>query len=160
MQSNAWRFGFVMSYPKDASPAKTCYRYEAWHYRYLGRDQAVAIHASGMSLREFLWAQNGGAGNDAAAQSSRITAPSALDQAAPAQVTARTAGPATARPAATGGTRSPNLDLASIVPPALTLIFATALLITFPVGELGEWRPRGRRPHARRSARRASLYPG
>jgi LAS superfamily LD-carboxypeptidase LdcB len=162
MQSNAWRFGFVMSYPKDASPAKTCYRYEAWHYRYVGRDQAVAFHASGKSLREFLWAQmnGGGSGNDGAAQSSRITAPSALDQGAPAQGTSSTARPATARPAATGGTRSPDLDLASLVPPALTLILATALLITFPVGELGEWRPRGRRTHARRSARQASLYPG
>jgi len=161
MQSNAWRFGFVMSYPKDASPAKTCYRYEAWHYRYVGRDQAVAIHASGMSLREFLWAQmNGGAGNDGAARSSQITAPSALDPAAPAQVTSRTTGPATSGSGAADNTRSPDLDLASIIPPALTLILATALLITFPVGELGEWRPRGRRPHARRSARQASLYPG
>ena len=73
MKANAWKFGFVMSYPKNASPAKTCYRYEAWHYRYVGREQAAAIHASGLSLREYLWAQaNGGlAGSSGATQQGR-----------------------------------------------------------------------------------------
>jgi D-alanyl-D-alanine carboxypeptidase len=52
---NAWRFGFVLSYPADRSPERTCYKAESWHYRYFGRDRAEAIHASGLSPREWLW---------------------------------------------------------------------------------------------------------
>ncbi len=55
LTDNAWRFGFVLSYPRDASPALTCYKPESWHYRYFGRDRAAAIHASGLSSREWLW---------------------------------------------------------------------------------------------------------
>jgi len=165
MQANAWRFGFVMSYPKNASPAKTCYRYEAWHYRYVGREQAAAIHASGLTLREYLWAQaNGGlAGSGGGAQAPRITAPSALGQSAPAQVTPGTATTATATaatPAIAATVRPAGLDVASIVPPGLALLLAAALMVTFPVGKLGERRPRGTRPRARRQIGRASPYPG
>jgi len=52
---NAWRFGFVRSYPADRSPERTCYKAESWHYRYFGRDRAQAIHAAGLSPREWLW---------------------------------------------------------------------------------------------------------
>jgi hypothetical protein len=54
---NAWRYGFVMSYPADASPDRTCYKPEAWHYRYVGPATAAAVFRSGLSLREWLWAQ-------------------------------------------------------------------------------------------------------
>ena len=54
MAEHAWQFGFVMSYPRD-SFAPTCYDYEPWHYRYVGRDPAAAIRASGLTPREFLW---------------------------------------------------------------------------------------------------------
>jgi LAS superfamily LD-carboxypeptidase LdcB len=40
----------------------TCYAYEPWHYRYVGRTEAAAVHASGLTLREFLWRQEHGAG--------------------------------------------------------------------------------------------------
>ena len=36
MKANAWKYGFVMSYPKGKL-SKTCYGYEPWHYRYVGR---------------------------------------------------------------------------------------------------------------------------
>jgi zinc D-Ala-D-Ala carboxypeptidase len=52
---NAWRHGFVMSYPASASPGRTCYKPEAWHYRYVGRADAAAVRESGLSLREWLW---------------------------------------------------------------------------------------------------------
>jgi D-alanyl-D-alanine carboxypeptidase len=55
MKHNAWKFGFIMSYPKGKSPSITCYVYEAWHYRYVGRDEAAKVHASGLTLREYLW---------------------------------------------------------------------------------------------------------
>jgi D-alanyl-D-alanine carboxypeptidase len=52
----AWTFGFVMSYPAGSSPDVTCYALETWHYRYYGRDRAAAIHISGLTTREWLWA--------------------------------------------------------------------------------------------------------
>lgn len=51
---NAWRFGFVVSYPRG-SFARTCYGYEPWHVRYVGRERAAKIHASGLTPREVLW---------------------------------------------------------------------------------------------------------
>lgn len=56
LKANAWRYGFVMSYPKG-KVAVTCYSYEPWHYRYVGRARAATIRASGLTLREFLWRQ-------------------------------------------------------------------------------------------------------
>jgi D-alanyl-D-alanine carboxypeptidase len=54
LANNAWRFGFVMSYPPGRSQW-TCYKPEPWHYRYFGRQRAALIQASGLSPREFLW---------------------------------------------------------------------------------------------------------
>jgi len=54
MAANAWRYGFVMSYPSGAF-ALTCYDYEPWHYRYVGRDLAARIAGSGLTPRQVLW---------------------------------------------------------------------------------------------------------
>ena len=54
MKANAYKYGFVMSYPKGQT-AKTCYQYEPWHYRYVGRAEAAAIHASLLVPRYYLW---------------------------------------------------------------------------------------------------------
>ena len=54
MQAHAWEYGFVMSYP-DGERDTTCYRYEPWHYRYVGRQLARALRQSGDTLREYLW---------------------------------------------------------------------------------------------------------
>ncbi|HTK46070.1 MAG TPA: M15 family metallopeptidase [Patescibacteria group bacterium] len=54
LSNNAWKYGWLMSYPKGKK-ALTCYRYEPWHYRYFGRDLAKAIHDSGLTTREYLW---------------------------------------------------------------------------------------------------------
>jgi D-alanyl-D-alanine carboxypeptidase len=56
---NAHRFGFVLSYPKDRR-SETCYPYEPWHFRYVGRDRAEEVRASGLTLREYLWRQQEG----------------------------------------------------------------------------------------------------
>ena len=45
-----------MSYPKGKTTV-TCYTYEPWHYRYVGRTQAAALRASQLTLREYLWHQ-------------------------------------------------------------------------------------------------------
>ena len=54
MATNAWRYGFVMSYPRGAFEL-TCYDYEPWHYRYVGRGLAAEIQASGLTPRQVLW---------------------------------------------------------------------------------------------------------
>lgn len=55
MRLNAWKYGFILSYPKGKASI-TCYDYESWHYRYVGRTEAAAIHASGLTIRQYLWA--------------------------------------------------------------------------------------------------------
>jgi zinc D-Ala-D-Ala carboxypeptidase len=54
MARNSWKYGWILSYPKGQAD-KECYRYEPWHFRYFGRDMAAAIHASGLTSREYLW---------------------------------------------------------------------------------------------------------
>jgi D-alanyl-D-alanine carboxypeptidase len=54
LKANAWKYGFVMSYPKGKT-AVTCYTYEPWHYRYVGRPLAKDVRDSTLTLREFLW---------------------------------------------------------------------------------------------------------
>jgi D-alanyl-D-alanine carboxypeptidase len=60
LRLNAPRFGFVLSYPADRSPRWTCYRAEPWHFRYFGPERAQLIEKSGLSPREWLWAEQAG----------------------------------------------------------------------------------------------------
>jgi D-alanyl-D-alanine carboxypeptidase len=55
LAANAWRYGFVMSYPWKGRDTVTCYGYEPWHYRYVGRAEAASVRASGLTLRQWLW---------------------------------------------------------------------------------------------------------
>jgi D-alanyl-D-alanine carboxypeptidase len=59
MFDNSWRFGWVLSYPRGEGGAifseATCFHYEPWHYRYLGREIARKVHRSGLTIREYLW---------------------------------------------------------------------------------------------------------
>lgn len=57
LRLNASRFGFALSYPADRSPQWTCYREEPWHFRYFGPERAQLIEKSGLSPREWLWAE-------------------------------------------------------------------------------------------------------
>ncbi len=60
MYDNSWQYGWVLSYPLGEGGAifsqATCFHYEPWHYRYLGREVAKAVHDSGLTIREYLWA--------------------------------------------------------------------------------------------------------
>jgi D-alanyl-D-alanine carboxypeptidase len=60
LATNAWRYGFVMSYPPEHSPETTCYKPEPWHFRYVGQDAARAVLDSGLSLRAWLWERQSG----------------------------------------------------------------------------------------------------
>jgi zinc D-Ala-D-Ala carboxypeptidase len=53
MASHAWEYGFVMSYPAGAQ-AETCFGYEPWHYRWIGRAAAAEHRAQSTTLRAFL----------------------------------------------------------------------------------------------------------
>lgn len=54
LTTNAARHGFIMSYPKD-SRQETGYRWEPWHYRYIGPDNAARYKESEYaSPRQFL----------------------------------------------------------------------------------------------------------
>jgi D-alanyl-D-alanine carboxypeptidase len=59
MAKNAWKYGWVLSYPKGKGGAlwsdASCFHYEPWHYRYLGRELAAKVHAAGLTIREYLW---------------------------------------------------------------------------------------------------------
>ncbi len=54
MKKNAWKYGFVMSYPAGKTK-QTCYNYEPWHYRYVGKEAAKEIKDRNITLREYLW---------------------------------------------------------------------------------------------------------
>jgi zinc D-Ala-D-Ala carboxypeptidase len=58
MASNAWKYGFVMSYP-NGKQALSCYSYEPWHYRYVGRAVAKSVHDSSLTYRVWLWRMYG-----------------------------------------------------------------------------------------------------
>ena len=59
MAEHAWEYGFVMSYPAGAE-AETCFGYEPWHYRWIGRDLAAEHRADGVPLRLFVAGRAGG----------------------------------------------------------------------------------------------------
>ncbi len=53
LAERAHEFGFVLSYPEGREQV-TGYAYEPWHLRWVGRETAAAVHASGLTLTEFL----------------------------------------------------------------------------------------------------------
>jgi D-alanyl-D-alanine carboxypeptidase len=53
LATHAGVFGFVMSYPKGKADV-TCYAFEPWHFRWVGREVAHMIEASGLTPREWL----------------------------------------------------------------------------------------------------------
>ena len=53
LAAHAHEYGFTLSYPQGAEEI-TGYKYEPWHFRYIGHDQAVRWAESGLTLLEFL----------------------------------------------------------------------------------------------------------
>jgi len=52
LAAHAVEFGFVLSFPKGKTDV-TCYDYEPWHYRYVGKELARAVSESRVTLREY-----------------------------------------------------------------------------------------------------------
>lgn len=53
LAKNAYKFGFVVSYPEGKQNI-TGYIYEPWHHRYIGSENAQKMIDSGLILEEFL----------------------------------------------------------------------------------------------------------
>ena len=54
MQNNAYKYGFILRYPKDKEKI-TGYKYEPWHYRYVGKDIAKYIHDNDITYEEYYY---------------------------------------------------------------------------------------------------------
>lgn len=53
LMEHCWEYGFILRYPSDKSEI-TGIGYEPWHYRYVGRETALAVRDSGLCLEEYL----------------------------------------------------------------------------------------------------------
>lgn len=53
LSENAYKYGFILRYPKNKTDI-TGYKYEPWHYRFVGREVATEIYLSGLTLEEYL----------------------------------------------------------------------------------------------------------
>jgi D-alanyl-D-alanine carboxypeptidase len=139
MAENAWRYGFVLSYPKDAFD-RVCYDYEPWHFRYFGVDLAAKIHDSGQTLREYLWAvATGAASPSASAAAPGSASPSGAASAEPsssAAIATPAGSPTPASPAPAGSGFGPLLL------PGLLVIALGALVLGLVASDR---RRRGRR---------------
>ena len=54
---NAYKYGFVISFPKGYENI-TGYKFESWHYRYIGQSYASEMINSGMILENYLKSKN------------------------------------------------------------------------------------------------------
>ena len=52
LQEHAHEYGFILRYPKDKEHI-TGYKYESWHYRYVGIETATKIHELGITFDEY-----------------------------------------------------------------------------------------------------------
>ena len=53
MRDNAHLYGFIMRYPKNKEHI-TGFKYEPWHYRYVGVEVATEIYENDLTLEEYL----------------------------------------------------------------------------------------------------------
>ena len=54
VKENAYKYGFIERYPKDKESI-TGYKYEAWHYRYVGKDIAKYIYENNITYEEYYY---------------------------------------------------------------------------------------------------------
>ena len=50
--NNSYKYGFILRYPEGKENI-TGYKFESWHYRYVGVDLAQKIHDSGLTFDEY-----------------------------------------------------------------------------------------------------------
>lgn len=52
MKNNAYKYGFIMRYPKNKEHI-TGFKYEPWHYRYVGKEVAKYVYENDLTLEEY-----------------------------------------------------------------------------------------------------------
>ena len=52
LAENSYKYGFIMSYPEGQEKI-TGYRYEPWHFRYIGKEAALLVYKYFDNLLEF-----------------------------------------------------------------------------------------------------------
>ena len=58
MINNSYKYGFILRYPK-AKYLVTGFKYEPWHYRYVGINTAAEIYKKSLTLEEYINKKNG-----------------------------------------------------------------------------------------------------
>ncbi|MEH7223218.1 M15 family metallopeptidase [Bacillus sp. JJ1566] len=53
MEENAWKYGFILRYPKDKTDI-TGIEYEPWHFRYVGLPHSVLMKEKNFVLEEYI----------------------------------------------------------------------------------------------------------
>ena len=53
MKDNSFKYGFILRYPSDKTEM-TGTNFEPWHFRYVGKENAVKIYKSGLCLEDYL----------------------------------------------------------------------------------------------------------
>ena len=52
MKENAYKYGYILRFPKTKAEI-TGFRYEAWHYRYVGKDIAKYMYENNLTFDEY-----------------------------------------------------------------------------------------------------------
>ena len=52
MINNAYKYGFILRYPKYKTNV-TGYKFEPWHYRYIGKQIAKELFYNNITLEEY-----------------------------------------------------------------------------------------------------------
>ena len=52
MKDNAHNYGFILRYPENKEKI-TGFKYEPWHYRYVGEEVAKIIYENKLTLEEY-----------------------------------------------------------------------------------------------------------
>ena len=58
MQQNAHKYGFILRYPNNKTDI-TGFKYEPWHYRYVGRKLALELKNKSITLEEYYFKKYG-----------------------------------------------------------------------------------------------------
>ena len=52
LKENSYKYGFILRYPEGKENI-TGYKFESWHYRYVGKDLAKKVYESGLTFDEY-----------------------------------------------------------------------------------------------------------